>query len=93
MGRLRTKALALVARRKLPVRTHDLTALLAHITAVAPVKIKDAIEELKPHYLLPRYPDMAFAPTFHFSYNRAAAKRLLRLTKLILLWLEKQLEK
>jgi len=74
----------------IPPRIHDLTALADKLAVDIPEPIDLALQELNPHYLYPRYPDMKFLPSFHFSYNQKNTKHILIITEQICRWLKKQ---
>ena len=69
-------------------KSHDLTALRVSTGLFIPEHIQQHIDELQPHYLIPRYPDFPFMPEFSFRYNRSNARTILDHTQTIVLWLE-----
>lgn len=83
----------LVNRGIIPQKIHDLPALLSKLDRDAPREIQRGIEELNPHYLYPRYPDLKFMPSFHFTYNKRNVGHLLDTTETICRWLKQQFKK
>jgi len=72
-------------------KSHDLTQLRALTGLSMPDHLVECIDNLQPHYLIPRYPDLPFKPSFTFTYNRANTKIILNQTQELLLWLEQKL--
>ncbi|OGL65420.1 hypothetical protein A3B21_01775 [Candidatus Uhrbacteria bacterium RIFCSPLOWO2_01_FULL_47_24] len=72
-------------------KIHDLTALRTATKLEIPEKFVQFIDELQPHYLIPRYPDLPFAPKFSFTYNRKNAEDILNKTKELFIWIENAL--
>ena len=72
-------------------KIHNLVRLLALTGIKINKKINDSIENISPHYLPPRYPDMEFKSTFPFSYNSKSTERVLSATKKIILCLKKEI--
>jgi len=74
-------------------KNHDLIQLRTEINLEFPKELSVIIENLHPHYLLPRYPDLAFRPAFSFSYTRSNTRKILSDTSKLFLWLERLLKK
>ena len=83
----------LIDANTMPPRIHDLPALAEKLLIEIPDKIAHEIEELNPHYLHPRYPDIKFLPSFHFSYNKKNVEHILAITEHICHWLKAQFKK
>lgn len=83
----------LVEQDKEVPKIHDLTRLrvLSHLQFS--VAQETMIDELQPHYLLPRYPDLPFASQFSYTYNHKNTHTLLTKTKKLFVWLETMLVK
>lgn len=75
-----------------PKRIHDLISLLEESKVKLPKHLREYIEELNPHYQLPRYPDIPYKGPI-FRYNKEIAKHHINKTKEILLWLKKSILK
>lgn len=73
-------------------RIHDITRLRVLTGLHIPDDIVEAIDTLQPHYLIPRYPDMPFDPSFSFTYNKENTTHILNLTKKVFVWINNQLE-
>ncbi len=74
------------------IKIHNLVRLLALTNFTLPVNIRIALEDLNPHYLPPRYPELEFKPGFTFSYSAESVKKVLLATDEIILCLKKILD-
>lgn len=83
----------LISQGKFPPKIHDLSALCEKIEKDIPGDIQTMIDEINPHYLRPRYPDLPFVPAFHFTYNKKNTEQIFNQTKNIFLWLKQILKK
>lgn len=72
-------------------KSHDLTQLRALTGLPITERLVQFIDELQPHYLIPRYPDLPFKSSFTFTYNRPNVQKILKQTQEIFLWLEQEL--
>lgn len=72
-------------------KIHDLTTLRTEIKIDIPGEYVDIIDELQPHYLIPRYPDLPFSPQFSFTYNKKSTEDIFKKTRKLFIWLEKKL--
>lgn len=74
------------------LKIHDLVRLL-HISEVQlPKDMETWIHELNPHYLMPRYPDLAFKPKFSFTYNKKNVAPIVEHSKVICQFLKKEVK-
>ena len=73
-------------------KLHNLVRLLALIEFSIPADSTLFVEDLNPHYLPPRYPDLGFHPKFSFTYNRKNVATIIKQTRIIILWLEKNIQ-
>lgn len=78
----------LVEQDKEIKKIHDLTVLRVTTGLTIPEKLVRHIDELQPHYLIPRYPDLPFIPKFAFTYNRENAEKIFLKTKELFVWIE-----
>ena len=78
-----------IKRGKTPRKIHDLASLLGDIEIKAPLHVISVIETLNPHYMPPRYPDIA--SKMKFVYTKEIAGNLLNSTKEIFQWLKDKL--
>lgn len=83
---------AIIEKGGQPSRIHDLISLLEESKIKLTEDLQRYIEELNPHYQLPRYPDIPFRGPV-FKYDKKMAKYHIKKTKEILLWLEKSILK
>lgn len=72
-------------------KIHDVITLRTLAKIEIPENYQKYIDELHPHYLIPRYPDLPFAPTFSFTYNQKNVRQIYRNTKKVFIWLTKKL--
>ena len=72
-------------------KIHDLTTLRASTKLSIPEKLIGYIDELQPHYLIPRYPDLPFTPKFSFTYNRKNVDSIFKRTQEVFIWLTNEL--
>lgn len=71
------------------IRTHDLIALVDDAKLKLPSDIINFIDQLNPHYLPAKYPDI----TFKFNYNRIKIQQILKRTKEVFKWLRLELNR
>lgn len=79
----------IIEKGKVPPKSHDLGRLLQLSGIEISDKILKFTESLTPHYMPPRYPDIAYKTKF--IYNRKLALNFLKDTKEVFKWLRKQL--
>ncbi|TAN33644.1 HEPN domain-containing protein [Patescibacteria group bacterium] len=72
---------------------HNLVRLLFLTELHIPQYIKCQIEDLNPHYLIPRYPDLEFKPKFSFTHNEKNAKKIINSAEKIVVCLKSKLER
>lgn len=65
------------------IRTHDLINLVNETKLRLPKEVLNFVDELNPHYLPAKYPDI----TFQFKYNKIRVKIMLSKTKEVFKWL------
>ena len=83
----------LVSKNIMPPKIHDLVSLSTKLGIDIPEEIQICLDRINPHYMRPRYPDLKFAPGFHFTYNKRNTEKILIQAEQILVWLKKQLKK
>ena len=69
------------------IRTHDLISLVHDAKLTLPKDIIVFIDQINPHYLPTKYPDI----TFKFPYNKTKVQKILKETKEVFKWLRWQL--
>lgn len=69
------------------IRIHDLITLVNDAKVKLPKDIMVFIDELNPHYLPAKYPDI----TFKFNYSKLKVKGMLEKTKEVFKWLRLEL--
>ncbi|MEK7680521.1 MAG: HEPN domain-containing protein [Patescibacteria group bacterium] len=73
-------------------KIHNLVRLLALTGLNIKSEIKDVVENINPHYLPPRYPDMQFKSAFSFVYNSKSVERIIKATLDTILCLKEELK-
>lgn len=77
----------IVQKGFLLIRTHDLISLVYKAKLELPKDVVSFIEELNPHYLPAKYPDI----TFKFNYNRTKVQKIIKNTEEVFKWLKLEL--
>ncbi|MCK4859897.1 MAG: HEPN domain-containing protein [Candidatus Omnitrophica bacterium] len=88
----KTLKTVIVEKEGEPKRTHNLIVLLQDTEIQLSEEFKKYIEELNPHYQLPRYPDTPHKGPI-FRYNKKVSKYHFDKTKKIFLWIKRSILK
>ncbi|MFH2070887.1 MAG: HEPN domain-containing protein [Elusimicrobiota bacterium] len=79
----------IIEKGKTPRKIHDLTSLLVDAGIKVSERIISIVETLNPHYMPPRYPDIAYK--IKLIYTEEIAWNLLKSTQEIFKWLKDKL--
>lgn len=81
----------IIEQDKEPKKIHNLVTLLQNSKLQCPQQFRKYIEQLSPHYLPARYPDVRYK--MRFIYNQRVAGYYLRKSMELFNWIGSELEK
>ncbi len=79
----------IIEQKKTPRKTHDLIRLVKDSSLEMPKPIVHFLDDLTPHYIPTRYPDVTYK--VKFVYTRRLAQKFLRETERTFQWLKLKL--